>query len=215
MIKVYLHGGLKEFGECYEFSATTPQHVMSALINQLPGFRKRINEGRWHLVVGKAPTPDGVLGDASVSLDETELDFQLGSQKEFHLIPEIVGAKDGSTSGGILKTVVGITLMAVAVVGTIFFSGATAFPGAAALWGTLGALGTTMTITGISRLLSPKVVHNAEPSFLFQGASNSTQQGVPVPVVYGRMIVGSIVVSVGIDAEISNSPVLSAGDVLL
>ncbi|WP_416740186.1 hypothetical protein ACM1ZW_03960 [Pseudomonas sp. NFX71] len=40
-----------------------------------------------------------------------------------------------------------------------------------------------------------------KPSYLFNGAFNSTQQGLPVPVIYGKMLVGSSVVAVGTWAE--------------
>jgi predicted phage tail protein len=36
-----------------------------------------------------------------------------------------------------------------------------------------------------------------KPSYLFNGGFNSTQQGLPVPVVYGQMLVGSSVITVG------------------
>lgn len=38
-------------------------------------------------------------------------------------------------------------------------------------------------------------------SYSFAGPVNTEAQGNPVPVVYGRMIVGSAVISAGIDAE--------------
>lgn len=38
-------------------------------------------------------------------------------------------------------------------------------------------------------------------SFSFSGIQNTTRQGVPIPVVYGETIVGSVVISAGIDTE--------------
>jgi len=47
-------------------------------------------------------------------------------------------------------------------------------------------------------------------SYVFNGAVNTTAQGHPVPVGYGRMIVGSAVISAGIDVDeipVDESPV--------
>jgi predicted phage tail protein len=40
-----------------------------------------------------------------------------------------------------------------------------------------------------------------EPSYHFNGPSNTSTQGSAVPVVYGRMIVGSMVISQGMSSE--------------
>lgn len=37
-------------------------------------------------------------------------------------------------------------------------------------------------------------------SYLFDGAVNTVAQGGPVPIIYGRMRVGSVVVSAGINS---------------
>jgi predicted phage tail protein len=39
------------------------------------------------------------------------------------------------------------------------------------------------------------------PSFLFNGVTNNTQQGGPVPIVMGLHLVGSVVVSASLNAE--------------
>jgi len=39
------------------------------------------------------------------------------------------------------------------------------------------------------------------PSFLFDGPTNTSTQGLPVPLIYGRMRVGSIVVSADLSAD--------------
>ena len=40
-----------------------------------------------------------------------------------------------------------------------------------------------------------------KPSYSFNGAVNTTAQGHPVPVGYGRLVVGSAVISAGIDVD--------------
>jgi predicted phage tail protein len=36
-------------------------------------------------------------------------------------------------------------------------------------------------------------------SYSFSGIQNTSRQGVPVPIVYGETVVGSVVISAGID----------------
>ena len=58
---------------------------------------------------------------------------------------------------------------------------------------------------GIAQLLSPSPKFdigkskNDETSSTFSGARNTQNPGVPVPIVYGELIVGSHLVSVGIE----------------
>lgn len=48
--------------------------------------------------------------------------------------------------------------------------------------------------------------NNQAPSFLFNGPTNSSTQGFPVPVVIGRCRVGSVVVSAGLEiADLTSS----------
>jgi len=64
-----------------------------------------------------------------------------------------------------------------------------------------------MILGGVVQLLTPipkgsaaNTAANA-PSYVFNGAVNTQAQGNPVPLLYGRMIVGSAVISAGIKAE--------------
>ncbi|MFP4902656.1 tail assembly protein, partial [Paraburkholderia sp. BR14261] len=66
------------------------------------------------------------------------------------------------------------------------------------------SLGAALALSGIAQLLSPRPQAQAtperadnEPSLAFDGAVNTMGQGGPVPLGYGRMRVGSQVISVG------------------
>jgi len=72
----------------------------------------------------------------------------------------------------------------------------------------VAGLGVSLTIGGVAQLLTPIPQLNLtgtdsqdDPrrSYSFTGLQQSSRQGVPVPIVYGEMIVGSVVVSGGID----------------
>lgn len=122
-----------------------------------------------------------------------EREFSLSGTTEIRIVPVIAGSKNG----GLLQTVVGVVLIVAS-----FFAG----PAGPALM----SLGIGMAIGGVVQMLSPvpksasqqeQAVTENKPSYLFNGAFNSTQQGLPVPVVYGEMLVGSTVVAVGTWAE--------------
>jgi predicted phage tail protein len=73
---------------------------------------------------------------------------------------------------------------------------------------TLYSVGTAMILGGVSQMIAPtpKAAEPYEPpenkpSYSFNGAVNTTAQGHPVPVGYGRLIVGSAVISAGIDVD--------------
>ena len=66
-------------------------------------------------------------------------------------------------------------------------------------------VGVSLVISGVSQLLAPTPPRprdeKNDPSYLFNGPVNTTVQGVAVPVGYGRMIVGSAVISAGIEVQ--------------
>jgi predicted phage tail protein len=67
-------------------------------------------------------------------------------------------------------------------------------------------IGASLILGGVAQLLTPtpKISQDeGDPrksfSFSFSGIQNTSRAGVPVPVVYGETLVGSVVVSAGID----------------
>ena len=68
----------------------------------------------------------------------------------------------------------------------------------------LAGVGITLILGGVAQLLTPtpKISQDeGDPrkSFSFSGIQNTSRAGVPVPVVYGETLVGSVVISAGID----------------
>lgn len=109
-------------------------------------------------------------------------------RKVIRISPIIIGSK----RAGLLQTIVG----AVLIVLSPFTNGATLAPGLALVAG------------GVIQMLSPQAkglgtqdTPNNRPSYSFNGAVNTSVQGNPVPLLYGRMIVGSAVISAGIYSE--------------
>ena len=69
-------------------------------------------------------------------------------------------------------------------------------------------IGVSLALGGVSQLLSPTPRlsnrdsnDQADPrdSYSFSGIQNVARPGVPVPIVYGEVITGSVVISTGID----------------
>jgi predicted phage tail protein len=127
--------------------------------------------------------------------------FTMSGTTEIRIVPIVSGSKNG----GLFQTVLGAVLVVVGVVLTVM-SGGTGSPLGAALV----SAGIAMMAGGIIQMLTPvpKAASQQEqastenkPSYLFNGAFNSTQQGLPVPVIYGKMLVGSSVVAIGTWAE--------------
>jgi predicted phage tail protein len=63
---------------------------------------------------------------------------------------------------------------------------------------------------------NPQTKPNDTASYLFNGPVNTTEQGNPVPVLYGRLIVGSQVVSASVcayDLAIAPNPTATPNQV--
>lgn len=193
MTTILLSGSLAQaFGRKHvrHLEAGTTIEAFSALKHTIPGFEDFIRDSaRKGLRYAIFRNRENV-GEDSLTLSGTT---------EIRIAPVIAGSK----SGGVFQTVVG-AVMIVAGAAINYFSG-----GALAWLGTpMMQVGIAMTIGGVIQMLTPAPSSKSgsqqeqastenKPSYLFNGAFNSTQQGLPVPVVYGQMLVGSSVITVG------------------
>ena len=66
--------------------------------------------------------------------------------------------------------------------------------------GTIGPLG-GVGGTGRRQTSTEGTEFDPQESYSFSGIQNTSKQGVPVPVVYGETIIGSVVISAGIDVD--------------
>ena len=200
MVEVKLLGELgRRFGRSYRFAADSPRQVISALSNQLEGFKEYL--------VGAHENGVGFkLIDADV--DGMMYENVLMPCKRLIIAPVISG------SGGVGRILLGVALIGLAFVsfgGSVaaggLFAGFAAGQGFALGSGILFSLGLSMVFSGISSLLTPPVkLENSETkiadSFLFDRATELTTQGQPVPVLYGRFWAGSpLVISSAITTQ--------------
>lgn len=200
---IRLHGDLAErFGSTHRFDIETAREAGSALAVNFPGFADYVRLRSYRVVRGRLRDDD----DNSLSMDQ--LNLRLGRCDEVHIVPVIEGA---GGRGGILKIVLGVALVAFGVWGGISFGfGATALSafGTGVSWGNIALFGASALLKGIVSTLSPQPRSDyrsrevePRPSFLFNGAVNTVEQGGPVPLVYGRVRIGGHIISASLTAQ--------------
>ena len=203
VVKVY--GALrKKLGQCrFEFHADTPAQALKALCVNFPGLDKwlidseasgmgfRVTRGR------EAITNDSIEG----------LVLPWSDREVFSITPVITGAGNaGRIFAGIGLVALAILLPGIGggVAATIF---GTAFSSVSLA---IGSIGASLILGGVAGMISPQptmgnLTSGRESarleSFSFSGIVNTSKQGMPVPIAYGRLFVGSAVISSGLDVN--------------
>ena len=140
-------------------------------------------------------------------LDYEDLGLPLG-KNDLVITPVI----SGSGGKGFGKILLGAALISVGV-----FSGGTGLSlGAGGVFGFTGGsiaaisgnIGIALVLSGVSDMLFPlpqqqSFSTEADPqlSFSFSGVQNTSRAGTPVPIVYGEIFTGSVVISAAIDTN--------------
>lgn len=184
---LFLYGNLaKKFGKKHMLDVASVGEALRAMEANKPGFLKSIKrDGHYEVVKGDT------LNDEHLS--EKQLTMQYGND-DFHISPVIEGSKNWM---GPIMTVIGAALLV-----TAYF-----FPPAAPY---LVPLGVSLMLGGIGIMLTPtppmddysqRERPEERASFYFGGPTNTMEQGGSMALLYGRMIIGSTVVSAGIKVE--------------
>lgn len=192
---IRLYGVLgSKFGRVHRaaLDTNTPAEAMRYLRSQFPGIDA-------YLLGAK----DKGIGFAVFRGKENIAEDQLGEpvgNDDIRIAPIIMGSKNG----GIFNIILGAVLVAAGVLVQAFVFDGAPNPISNYLYGA----GASLIIGGVVQLLTPvpkggkgKDRPENAPSYVFSGAVNTQAQGNPVPLLYGRMIVGSAVVSAGINVE--------------
>jgi len=198
--KVKLYGDLAKVTGHKEFevAVNTTAQAVSFLVNNFPQLEGYM-AARYYQVL---------LEKEDVGIDE--LHYPIG-QSDIKFVPVISGA--GGNLGRILLGgaliamsfgVGGLFTNPLTVGGQGFFGFASAGMGAKAAFG----IGAALVLTGVSGMLFPtpklpEFSSEQDPrlSFSFSGTQQTSRAGTPVPVVYGEIITGSVVISGGVDTE--------------
>lgn len=211
--KIHLEGRLKKLHEGdLQLSVNSIAEAIRALCYQIDGFEKEIKRGFYKIYLGEKNEKN--------TLDEGMLTFKLGKTTDIYIEPVYTGAKGGG--GGVGKVIAGIAMVGLAIATSgasmTFMGGQLAVAGAGVnvAAGTVissalvGKIGVALVLGGVSQLLAPQVKSQGaqqferpeqKPSYLFNGPVNTAEQGGPVPLVYGRVRVGSTIVSSGLSTE--------------
>lgn len=198
MRKIILHGNLaKEFGREHDYDVKDPAEAVRALCANFNNFAKFVineNINGYHIVTD--------IGD----IGEDSLWNPCG--QTIDIIPVIAGAKSS-----FFRIILGIALIAAAI--AIPVSSALAAPlftvggFAPSIASMAFGIGASLVLGGVSQLLAPTPKSPAErpdapnnlPSFSFDGPVNTVAQGNSVPICYGRLRIGSVVISAGLDVD--------------
>lgn len=188
--KIKVYGTLRKFlGQSeFEVDLNTPREAISFLVCNFKGIEKHMADQFYTIQVG-----------ARV-ITEDLLNFR--SQDDIKIIPVVhgnffqilLGAGALFAKSAIPAKILGSTLLSTVVTST------------------LATIGTSMVIDGVTAMLTPQERTNSAVSgqdsldpaalasnYSFTGLTNISNAGVPVNLVYGEILVGSIVVSNGVD----------------
>ena len=197
--KLKLYGQLAEFigHKEFEIKVNSISQAVSFLIHNFPEVERYMSPKYYQVKVG------------NYEIDESELAYPIG-QEDIHFIPAISGAGRG------LRGI----LLGAALIGLAFLTAGTTVATAGGLFSTAGFKAATfgtkalllgggaLLLGGVSDLLFPmpepqqfSSEEDPQLSFSFSGVQNTSRAGVPVPIVYGEIITGSVVISAAIDTN--------------
>lgn len=165
------HADVETVGEAIRFLVTNFPHIESHMIEQY----YRVKTGKY-------------------LIDKDEIHNPVGGSEVISITPVIAGA------GAVGRIIAGVLL-----IGASFL-----IPGAQLLGVALApiafGIGASLVLGGVAQLLTPtpqtsKKEKDPRESYSFSGIQNSSRSGLPIPVVYGETVVGSITVSAGLFTE--------------
>ena len=199
METVYLNGVIAQFGAKWSTNCANIGDVFKLIECQTPGFRKYL--------VDAAENNVGFEIQRGEEFLESEKELLLSLRDEDIIITEVpAGAKDGASkilAAVAILVVVGMTGGAVGAEGAKlgFFGQIKAgLTGAGGFWANTAAMvSVNLALQGVTQLLAPGPESDeAEENraYLFDGPVTSPPEGMPVPVLYGELIVGGMPVSV-------------------
>lgn len=207
MRTIVLHGAFADHipGGRFKCEFNTAREAASALEANFPGFYKMIRDVYIHVVPGKQPS----------GLDETQLaNWQIKSD-ELHIMPAAEGeGGGGNPSDGqrAVKAIIGVALIAVAIIGTgglaALAGGGTAVTvfGGGAAFGISGLALLQVGIPMVMAAFAPSPAAQAQQervnNVIFTGPLNTNKEGEVLPYVAGeRVIVGGVVINTELVVE--------------
>ena len=203
--KIRIYGRLRKFlGQSYfEAAVSSPAEAIRFLLANFPEVEKHMSDQFYKIKMNNL---------------EVDLDFiGMKGQGDIQIIPVAVGSAPAVAAIGSVfsagAAVASAAVGAVTSVGGAAIAAAKAI-GAVPIIGTIAtSVATDLVIDGVTSLIAPTPsvpTQNVEEtfsqndpeavaSFGFSGISNVSIAGVAVPIIYGEVFTGSVVISSGID----------------
>lgn len=193
-IRLYGLAG-QTFGREFRLDVASVAEATRALTVLLKkqGFREFIEKHNFRIVLGSTLQSGTKIG-------EDDLQFRLPAG-DIHIVPAPAGAK----RGGLLKIIAGVFLLAAAFFVPVVAPGLAATMGVSTVGGLsfvgpLAMAGLGLIVQGVTQMMTKnkKKEEEDDSSFTIDGQLNVTEQGGPVPLIYGRFGVGSTLISGGV-----------------
>ena len=188
MVNVRFYGSLKQFGSEFRLDCQNTAEIVQALTSQIPKLRQFIQQGLFTVRVGRDYFDNRYL--------EQGLSHKLKDDATVHFTPVLKGSK----RGGLFSVIAGVAIIASAIV----LGPLTGIISTNAAW-IVGSVGVSLLLGGVAQMLTkmPEMKMGTEKekkqSTAFSNLSNMTAQGKPMPLAYGRMRVGSLIISQGVE----------------
>jgi predicted phage tail protein len=196
-VRLYGHLGAT-FGRLHQLAVTTASEAVQALCVVLPGFERAFlgpdGASRYHVYVGR--------GQARAPITLEHVADPVGRAEPICIVPLIGGAKSGFATALLGAALIFAAPYLAGAVGTSLGIGAAGIAYAGCVM-----VGRALVIGGVIQLLSPQRKGGAstaaenKPSYAFDGPVNTTTEGVPVPLAYGRVFAGGATVSSGLSTS--------------
>ena len=195
--KVKLYGKLAEFvgHKEFEVKVSSVAQAVSFLIHNFPNLEAYMSPQYYQVKVG------------NYDIDKDEISYPIG-QEDIHFIPAISGAGSGGR-----KILMGALIIGLAIAtGPGGFGALQMFGGQGLALKGLGAfamnVGMGLAISGVTEMLFPlpkpqefKSEQDPQLSFNFGGVQNTSRAGTSIPIVYGEIFTGSVVISAAVDTN--------------
>lgn len=188
MVNVRFYGSLKQFGSEFRLDCQTTAEIVQALTSQIPKLRQFIQQGLFTVRVGRDYFDNRYLDQG--------LSHKLKDDATVHFTPVLKGSK----RGGLFGVIAGVAIIA----GAIALGPLAGIISTNAAW-IVGSVGASLLLGGVAQMLTkmPEMKIGTEKekkqSTAFSNLSNMTAQGKPMPLAYGRMRVGSLIISQGVE----------------
>ncbi|OOF50856.1 phage tail protein [Rodentibacter trehalosifermentans] len=163
--------------------------MVRALTSQIPNLRQFLQQGLFKVRIGKDYLDSRYL--------EKGMFYQLKDKMTVCFTPVLKGAK----RGGLFQVLVGAAL-----IGAAFLTGGASI----AAWGIgakmMGLMGASLLLGGVAQMLTPMPKMSGisddkekKQSTAFSNLGNLVAQGRPMPLAYGRIRTGSLIISQGVE----------------